>query len=397
MISLADRKPWRDAALLATLLGVCSFREIAKYVPGGAVKYLLFLLLAFVIYWLAIRRLLLGGEAARKLSWWLTGLLLLATVLAVEVIYPIADARRSIGGGGTADDAVIMAVMSWLSGTGMYESVLPGGVPISPGPGWIMVISPLLSVFNYQACILFFLFVFAACLYRVTGRVEVLAFVLIVLAMSVLFWQLLLTGHDLVWFSLLIALLPLWSYRLVMQPAGLREWLLFAVVVGVLATARIVLLVLPLVFSVFLWRVSVARTIVFATLATGISLGLHGYFYEASTVYQPLHLVGRGESKTGHDMMMLGGIAFLFMLHHVWRVRTDAPHIWVMQHFLLLFCIFSAISLGELRAVDWSFSQWEGANYLFPCLPLLMLAIALKYSPGAVGLAWRSTESGVAS
>jgi hypothetical protein len=111
----------------------------------------------------------------------------------------------------------------------------------------------------------------------------------------------------------------------------------------------------------------------------GVAAMLHGYFYWTSDVYQPLHLLSRGKHGVGLDFIALGLAAECAAVGYALLRAGHRPEDWLFAAWLCLAIPLGLISLGELRAVGWSLARWEGANYIFPCVPCYLFYVAARF------------------
>src|SRR4051794_11406971 len=136
------------AVVLTALLLGGSTRPVYKYLPFPLVCSVLMLIGGFFLYWLIIANLERWARTDSPLL--RLDRVLIASIIGLVaavsyVVFPIAAALR----GKTAHEAMIMAGSSFLTNGSMYGSTLPGGVPISPGPGWILLNLPFLNPLTY--------------------------------------------------------------------------------------------------------------------------------------------------------------------------------------------------------------------------------------------------------
>lgn len=297
------------------------------------------------------------------------------------VIYPIADARKNIGKGSTADDAIIEPAMTLLTNAKLYSPLLYDGVPISPGPGWIIQNAPfaLLGVFWLMPIFYIALFMLVT---RVNfNRYRETNIALILISSSIIFWELLLKGHDIISMGFLFAVFVVLLFRQsTRKGAGYPSLLFLAVAIGVFSTSRVIFIFFPILLSAFLWKFDRQKAVIFFAISLLIALSLHGYFYLDSDFYQPLHLFRRGSRNVGFVISILGlmatGAAFIVVFSRL----ENTVGSWLVSAFVCLAIPLFFISAGELIYSGFDLSIWEGSNYLVPPLPLLLLWIACKVS-----------------
>lgn len=375
------------ARISLLLIYLSALRPLFKYAPYPAVAMLAYALglLGLVYLWWAYGR---GLQRLTQLLQrrWLTGSLLLLMALAAWVIYPIADARKLQGKGSTADDAMIVAAEGWWEAGHLYDGVLYDGAPISPGPGWVLLHGPLIWLGGYALITVLNLGLLALIWHRVIAA-GAMAFnlTLILLSSSLLFWDLLVTGHDLIAFSVTLCSLTLLIHAVAIEQRGHSAWLWgIAVLVGWVATGRVLFICYPLLMGLFLLRLRARRAaLIVGVVGTGVALAWHIWGYWAHDFYQPLHLFGRGERKVGLELIWLGLLATLFTVGGItWRLSRDRWR-WLMGLGYCLLVPLGTIAVGEWWSVGRDFALWEGANYLLPALLPLLLVAGQRLSEGA--------------
>jgi len=374
----------RSALVLAVLLLGGSLRAVFKYLPApGLVSAVMlgggfggYAALLFAAHHSSLARSFFFRRP--KL---LCALLLLAIAAASYVIYPIADARRDQGAGSTADDAIIQAAHDFLSSGSMYARTLPGGIPLSPGPGWVLLNVPLANSPWYWALSPLYILVCLLIYGRLVGSAYQSAVVLCLLSTSLLFWELLVTGHDLVALGFALAALSMAAWKLSLdRDQGLLGPAALGIVLGMIATSRLIFAPFPLLLALLAWKSNRKFALRLGGVGVLVTALLHAYFYATSDYYQPLHLWGRGKGA-GWDLMVLGMAAEIIALAYVYRRVGRRPTEWLYGVWLVLAVPLFFISLGELRSVGWNFARWEGANYLFPSVPCYLFYMATTMCP----------------
>jgi len=386
MVALVDTNETKSSAtafLLTFLLLGGSLRSVFKYLPCP-VAVSPFLLGGGFFFYLTI---LHFAKDRRRFEFWpfrramiLCLGILVAITVASGVIYPMADARRDADGGSTADDAMILAGQSFCTSGAMYAKMVPPKIPISTGPGWVLLNLPFANSTWYwllSPCyIVLAVFAFSQAMHSARPT----AFALCLLISSLLFWELLTTGHDLVAIGFAFAALTLATWRLCQRPRP--SWLLVIVIgilSGLVATSRVLFSGFPILLALFAWKNNRTAALVIAGTGMLTIVGLHGGFYAMSKLYQPFHLLKRGEKNIGFDLIGLGLLAEVLALTYAYRQINSRMTSWLYGVWLCLFIPLLLISFGELRMASWNFARWEGANYLFPCIPLFLFYVAAKY------------------
>ncbi|MBK9285096.1 MAG: hypothetical protein IPM51_12385, partial [Sphingobacteriaceae bacterium] len=150
--------------------------------------------------------------------------------------------------------------------------------------------------------------------------------------------------------------------------------------VSAVATSRIIFIILPPLLGVLLWKRNKYFGVGLAIIGLVLTLLLHIIFYTAAEVYQPFHLFERAEINLRIPLIVLGGIVsaiggFFVML----KVKPDFTS-WLFWFAFSLTIPLIFISFGELKNVEFNFSKWEGANYIFPAVPAILIYIFYGFS-----------------
>ena len=392
---------WLKAAILVLFIQVPSLRAwykyIFKYVPGSA-HFLAGVLMAASLsgYWFFLRgwsTLQEGRLAALAASKWLALGLFATVLLTMLVVYPKADALKfqSPPAGSDQDDALIIGAGDILAGS-PYASPTYFGNPQSAGPGWILIALPFSVTGAYWLFFPSLLAGLGLALKRRTGSWRMGNLFLLLASTGLIFWELTAVGSDMfAWgCAALLALLAVEAFA----PRGPIHLTWLAVLLGCLATGRIVFLPFPLLAGLFLWRRGArqkALTIGLGGLA--VALALHvGFFLWTKGNYAPLHLVSKGSRLL--DIFPLWAFAFavaagcaLFLL--VYRLAKGGIDHWMLAIWVAIGLPLALISFSDLASHHFDFALWEGANYMGPALPFLLGWMAWE-EQGPVP----STESG---
>ncbi|MBV1883826.1 MAG: hypothetical protein KUG82_19460 [Pseudomonadales bacterium] len=274
---------------------------------------------------------------------------------------------------------MIEPALTLFTNQGLYSPTLYDGAPISPGPGWILQNAPfaildlywLLSAFYITLTVALFHFLFKK--YRETNLV------LILLSSSLLFWELLVTGHDLIAIGFSFVFYIALTYRLSNSSSDHHLFLcMLAITVGIFATSRILFFCFPILLSAFLWKFNRRQAIQFSVISLSVTALFHGYFYTTSDHYQPLHLFSRGSTQVGSYLSMFGLIATISAFFIVYRSLQNSIESWLFSVFVCISLPLTVIAIGEFMASNYDFSLWEGANYLMPSTPILVFLMACQ-------------------
>ena len=381
--------------VLMLFLSIPSLREIFKWAPMPSILVPIYLGVMGGFY-VFITNPRVVSLLASKRSFLNILLMIVPVVWATTayVLYPIADARIEIGLGSTANNAIIEPAMRFFSGNSMYDVILPGGVPASPGPGWIILNSPLvISGFYWAITAVYGIAAMVVTVWMgIPAVLTVIAFLL--LSSSVIFWNLNVVGHDLVPIGLAIVSLTVLAYWVGQKEGRNRIYhvLWLAPLIALVATSRVIFLVFPVVLAALMFKRNSVAALILLLISTGIALILHIIFYIDSEFYQPLHVFSRGERALGLPFMAVGSV--IAFAAFVWSVRKARNELidWVRVVFLVFGIPMLLVAFGELQAAGWDFSAWEGANYLAFVAPIAVFWAVLRIDAEAGTFGYPDTK-----
>lgn len=367
---------------MVLLLAIPSLGSIFKYVPYPALASV-FYVICCIVYFIFLSRTVSNFSGLNRVLNWrpLSYCLITVNAIVAYFLYPIADGRKQIGKGSAADDAIIEPALTLLRNESLYSPALYGGVPISPGPGWILQNASfaLLDIFWLMSAFYMALSVFVVRACGASFRATNIA--LLLLWSSLIFWRLLITGHDIIAIGFSALLLTALAYKVTSDKATPGYLLVFvAALAGLFATSRIVFLFYPILLALLMWRFDRQKSLVFVMVSMLVALLLHGYFYITSDIYQPLHLIDRGENRVGLGIMGAGLAATLVAFTVVYRALENTLENWVSAVFVCMSIPLAAISIGEFWSSHMELAFWEGANYLFLPAPMLLFLVACSIS-----------------
>jgi hypothetical protein len=377
---LNDIRPWS----MVLVLQIPSLRAIFKYSPYPVVSAILMILVSYLFYLLLFQSSSVRKAACEQLSsYTVTFILVIIFIMINFFVYPYADALKYSGHGSTADDALIEPAQALLSGENLYDAQLPDKVPISPGPGWILMNIIFTGTGLYFLMTPFYVGLSAIVFMTAGGEKAGSNLVLLCLCSALIFWELMVTGHDVVAIGCMSVTLLVLVERFSQKREGSKTILLFigfALVLGALATSRILFIILPPLFGIILWKRDRALGISLALGSLFTALLLHAVFYVRSEFYQPLHLFDRAESNMGLVLIILGAItSAIVVIAAIIKVKNNLDS-WLLWFSLLIATPLIFISLGELRNVGYDFARWEGANYIMPAAPSVLFSLFINYS-----------------
>ena len=373
-----------EIMVLFLLLFLPSLRVIYKYLPyPEPISISIGAVLALFYFFIFNNQILNRLFNSRTRVIWFIFIVLSIFIIVNYFIYPIADARKFIGKGSTGDDAIIEAARQFYLTGNMYDIVLQGNAPVSPGPGWIL----LNSLFVYNNCyflltptyILFSILVYSY-LFKLNSAPVL---ILLLLSTCLIFWELMVTGHDLialgVSFTIIMMLLYYYCIEIDIDLVSMPIFLV-SILIGIIATSRVIFIFLPLLCGLLIFKFKPKLSLFIVVISMVTAIIFHVIFYLKSNIYQPLHLFGRGESHVGFPIIILGALltAILAIVAYFRINKTlDSFSGWF---FILIATPLAFISFGEYLFVGKSFAAWEGANYLMPAIPPYLVFISNKYA-----------------
>jgi hypothetical protein len=388
-------KSFKISLLLTVILLSGSVRAVYKYVPHPEIAAPAMLIVGFLLYWflMHLSKGYFYAESSPCFRKILILFLLALPVIASCLVYPIADARRNIGAGSTADDAMLMAARSFLEGHSMYAYYLPGGIRLSPGPGWVLLNLPFLNSVCFWMMGPFYLMLFAFVIRMSFRDDQGVVVVLIFLSSSPLFWELLVSGHDILPLALAISMAALIIFRIASaQIFRYSHCIPAAVFLGLISTSRIIFAGLPILLALFLWKMNRKAAVYIGAIGLFITLILHTIFYYQNADYQPFHLIGLGMRSISLPLIMLGTAAEIMIIGYALVQKHKDMSGWLFDIWLCLAVPLAFIAYGGLKAVHFNFSLWEWANYLFPAGPLFLIYMVSTNSKSSPSITNPGTE-----
>lgn len=304
-------------------------------------------------------------------------------------LYPVIDARKSEKGkGSTGDDALILSANTLKSSGKLYDVTINPTTPISPGPGWVILCSPFVLLNIYFLFTPFFVFILCLVLNKVfDNRVSNVS--LLFLSMSMLFWELILNGHDIFPLSAMLFLCSVLVFQYVTKKVRMDALLLVSVLVGIVSTSRIVFVFFPFLLAMFLWKFNRRNALVLFLTSMSVFLFFNLYFYSINTYYQPIHLLDKAVRNINYGMIVVGSAGFIIGLFFQYRNLKNNIVSWNKSLLVSFLVIFLPIASGDVIKSGFNFVTWEGANYLMPVIPFFILYLYFKTIDSSEGI---STE-----
>jgi hypothetical protein len=334
---------------------------------------------AFVILLLLPIALLLFGTASTTANRILSSSWFWIFCIVLFTAYDVVRYPASIHTPSTVAPALIEPAKQLLHGHDPYSAHLQHNIPISPGPGWILLLAPL----TLAGGVMLISPIFAAiCTYLIRKRTKLGAGIFMLLLL--LEPDLVLKssrGHDIFAISIAFAILCLLAERLSKTTGGI---LLLSTLAALFATSRIPMVALLVILGIGLYRLRKRAGALFLMASLALTTAIHAIFFlwaaHDHEFYQPLHLFARASRFSGHALMLTGFVAALLVFAWIVFRMTNSPTDWMIAGGMFLAAAFIPIGIGELIADRYSFTLWEGSNYVSFAVPLFLAALALTCS-----------------
>ena len=276
----------------------------------------------------------------------------------------------------TSSLALELPARALLQGRNPYSVHLFHNAPISPGPGWILLLSPL-TVPGWTGMLAMLAVAGAGlCLWQ-RSRVSAGAFCLLLLC-GPLFESQAANGQDLYVISLCCVMLAL-----LLEASATRgkAVVLLAMLAGFVATARLPFLVILMVLGLGIYRRHRRAGMLYLLVMPAVALALDGGFAlwasHAGDRFQPMHIFGRGSAGTGYGAQM--AVVVLLVAAMAWvllRMGSDAAD-WMLGTWFVLTALFLPEAMKEFSQTHHDL-RWEGSTYATFALPLLIAVLALR-------------------
>ncbi len=294
-----------------------------------------------------------------------------------------------------ATSAPALEVPAWrlLHGYEPYRDYLAGGAPISPGPGWIILLSPF-TVSHLTGILGAVSLGVGVIMFRRKDRYAACVF-FAVMVLQPIFEAQIANGQDLYVVSIALVCLSLAAERL---DESARKAIVLGVVAGFVATARIPIVLMTGILGIGVYKNN-RRTGCYFMVAMLLTCGvLHAAFalwsYHAGHFYQPMHIFGRASKGAGLGARMSVVVMLTWCLAWVaLRMRPKASH-WMLGMYFAMFALFTPEAIKEFMYAPRL--DWEGSTYITFPLPLLLASLVLISRPtrsGAEAVVSASTGS----
>ena len=370
--------PW----LMWFLVQLPALQPVTKYAPMAVITVPLYFLATAGVTWLVCKNWHTPRMQKIMGTGWPTLSFFLLLTVAIFFIYPIADALKELPNRGRdSDNAVIDAAVSFWQGAYMYDVETYLSNPISPGPGWILLLSPLVVIGAYWMITPLMLGIFLVVLRRVTGNWQASNIVSLLLASSLHWWSETVTGADIPGVGLALATCALLTYA----SRSPRQVIAVAVLLGVVVTSRAPLFFVPVLFALLLWPRDKRLAVTFAFIGVSICVGFHLLFAGMSpNPYPPFHVMTKAEKALPFGFAAIMLVSVIAAGLYILRTALRAPSLALLDSMRLcwlgLFAPFIFVSVGGLLyTAHGDMTNWDGAGHLnfAMILGLTFLALAL--------------------
>lgn len=301
---------------------------------------------------------------------------LIATFATIIYCYPIADGLKMQMRGSDQDDCVILGSQQLIQGLFPYSVRSYYGNPCSPAPGMLILYLPFVY-FDAYICGASAVLLLALGILRVQNHSWTCSgYFLFFLSMSLLWWELQVVGSDLIGLGLGLVLVIIVLPNIVDKKYKFLI-ILIGALTGLLSSTRINLIFIFLFLSLYIfwyWR-SGALLFFISGLLFSVVPTLWLFFLNPAE-FTPLHLVGKAGNLLSPvalacSVLVCGGFGIFGLMLGRRGLNYGAASL-----FLGLAPMLCILALADILNRQWQWSQWEGANYLMPILPLSALLIA---------------------
>ncbi|MCP5449815.1 MAG: hypothetical protein H6972_04500 [Gammaproteobacteria bacterium] len=345
-------------------------------------EYSVFLILSYGLFLilLVFSIEMLGLKKSNILDYSLLWLLPIVVLGLLNILlYP---GTRLVPNPSSAPSALVEpAVALFYNGLNPYSIRIFDGAPISPGPGWILLNSPLLLGGLITILTPIYLFFSGFMLAKLCKATHAFIYILLTLV-SLNFLQMSIIGHDLP--AIILALVGL-TLALNLYYKDNIYFIIIAVLIGLVATARVPFVIFPIALSICLVKIDYFRARVFLILSVGITVTVHLIFwiwvYSQGVFYQPLHVIGRATHGGSLIILFFGALIWAMFGWYGWRHLTKCPSTWMFFLWTVLSIPFIFVGINELLSNGLfhlkAWQTWEGKGYVMFTLPLLVAGLVL--------------------
>ncbi len=334
----------------------------------------------------AVYLLIVGSALAlllfRPVSRWLVRLLATPAVWAVLLLGLAAADQAHFRSSELQDNPLTSSLAleeparALLHGREPYSVHLFHNAPISPGPGWIVLLSPL-TVWHGTGLLGMLALLFAA--RRIAHRASLASGVFCVLLLcGPLFESQAANGQDLYVIAMACVVVCLLLERFADRPVMVATIAVFA---GIVATARLPFVAILLIPGLGLFRRHRKSGAGYLLTMPLIALLLDGGFalwaWHDGDRFQPMHIFRRGTAAAGHGAQLAVALLLSAALFWVVRRMRGSAEDWMLGTWFALTALFLPEAVKEFAQMHHDL-RWEGSTYATFPLPLLAAVLALR-------------------
>ncbi|MCL4305297.1 hypothetical protein KJZ99_05240 [bacterium] len=372
--SILDWRPW----LLLWSLQVPSLRALLKYLPESLhVLIPLYFVAAFAVYAWLVRT-----KSFRRLF---NSRVLFVSLIALHVIlnmtvYPYADALKFEGRGSPQDDALVVGGERLVQGLNPYEGETFKQEWVSAGPGWIVLSLPFVFAQAMELLSPVWVAVTAGCIALWFGLRLGTLFLILCFSAPV-FWELSVTGSDMLAMGCAFLLVTIWSFR-AWTRGGVVAKSFSALLSACVTSSRIVFGYLLALIAGFLLRKSSKSGFAYGFAAIGLFVLIQLPFYLWNPErYFPLTRFFWAKGMLGPTLEIVSLLTTAATLLYL-ALRTElSERMWIKGVLVSLLVTMFWSALGDLQANQFEFAVWEGANYFGPLIPAALTFVLLNITP----------------
>jgi hypothetical protein len=365
-------RDWRVWALALTIQGPGA-RAVVRYAPWPAVLFPLLILSSIAAYAVCLH----GPFPSwiRRVGSRLEGVavVLCLTAAIIVFVYPRVDARKAHGLGSDEDDALIQTAERLVTlQRPLYVPTYLGNAP-SAGPGWALLVSPIVVTGLYPLVTPLALAVLVWTVRRSGGTDVGTALALVLPLASPAFWEVSVAGSDLLAVGVLFVVLT----RL--ASSGWRATAKTSIGAATLAcaasSARVPFAWITACVSFFMWRRGRSGAALVAVV-TAVTVAAEVWFWLPRSGQTPLHLISKFAGLLGVRVGAMAAAATIASAAWASLQLRDSIESWWLGLWVILVVPLTIVSLGVLAAQGWQVAGWQSAGYVEVAVPALVAYVA---------------------
>jgi len=306
--------------------------------------------------------------------------------MVIFFIYPIADGLKYSGGGTDRDDALIQSFNLLTNSENPYTKMTYLNMPISPGAGWIILLSPflLLGIYGYAILILLLLFLIRVVRIFNLSIYEINSFA-VILGSNILFWYSIAVGDDFFIFGLLLLWLMIELFHL--ESKKFLNLVFLSLLFGLLLTARLPFFPIVGIIFILLYFKNKAYAFIFGFISFFTIVLTHYIFYywsiQIGVEYHPLHLINRVSGDKSLVSLFPSLLAGIFILYYIFKNYRQISIIeCIVAVSLSIFAIVLPGIISSSIVNNFNLSKIDALNYfeilLAPTVFLVILSMKYK-------------------